>query len=137
MNKQKVEKKAEQKEILHALKMKYFWQQKAEEIGKFFSVVIAITFIPYLFGKFLYFISPTSLKILWEDGNNMMLTYWAIGFDCLAIILITIVIIKFIIKLIRIWIKSNLKKAELRARKDLKNKMKGGKNKWNKKINLR
>ena len=120
--KQKVEQKDEQKKILHSLKMKYFWQQKAEEIGKFLIVFLGIIFVPYLFGKFLHLIAPISLKVLWEEGNNMMLTYWFSGIDVLFILFGIIVIIVLIIKLIKVWIKSNLKKAESRARKELKRK---------------
>lgn len=119
MNKQKVEKKAEQKEILHALKMKYFWQQKAEEIGKFLIVFLGTIFVPYLFGRFLYLITPiSSRESFWGEMNIFL--YWVWGVLTLIILLCIIALIVLIIKLIRIWIKSNLKKAELRARKELK-----------------
>ena len=119
MNKQKVEKKAEQKEILHALKMKYFWQQKAEEIGKFLIVFLGTIFVPYLFGRFLYLITLILLRESFLGEMNIFL-YWLVGIISLMLLVGITLLIVLIIEIIQDWIKSNLKKAESRARKELK-----------------
>jgi len=100
------------------LKRKYFWEQKRKEILTFFGLIFLFIFPPYLFGKFMYFINPTSFLFEIEGvtippSNGDL---WGIG---IIIILFGITIGLILLGIVS-WIQSNLKKAEQRAEWDMK-----------------
>ena len=121
----------EKQQQLKKLKMKYFWEQKFEEVSKVVLWCILIVsggvFLPYWFGRFMVPFIPLALINELFDGISLY-TYWAVGVLSLGITFLVVVIIGSVIENVRDWISSNLDKAESRAMKELKmnKKMKGG-----------
>jgi len=107
---------------LKKLTWKYFWQQKFKEIMMPITLALALMFMPYLIGQV---IPDNILNYLIEFGwaeIPIELTfsyYWGAGF----LLLIPIVLIGglsygVITEIIK-WLKSNWRKAEMRAKTEL------------------
>ena len=90
------------------LTWKYFWKQKAKEVGWGILGLTALAFIPYLMGKLFLFIIKEGYLFL--DEGFMII--WVMGlFWCAVLILFGFIIFNVIVE----WIKSNWEKAQERA----------------------
>lgn len=116
----------DKKQQVKKLKMKYFWEQKFEEVSKFVLWCILIVsggiFLPYHFGKFLVYVCPQISMSIFKGSlsNGIIFAYWLVCLVWVMILYIIIGSIRIIIFFVLKWVSSNLDKAESRARKELK-----------------
>jgi len=97
---------------LNKLTWKYFWQQKLGEVSRYLAVVLGVVFVPYSVGVILnlYFFELEGFINLWVGGFIIVVGLY--GF---------VLIISFVLKEFKDWIKLNWEKAEERAKDKLKN----------------
>ena len=112
-------------ERLYKLKMKYFWQQKAVEVGIFLGVLIVGIFAPYWTGRLAEVLLVPLLGPIMLDGSKPSIFFlWFIGFFVIIAIVLSVMIIfligSCIVTVIMQWVQNNLEKAESRARQELK-----------------
>ena len=97
-------------EVISALTWKYFWEQKINELGKFFSWVIIGVFLPYFVGSVYGFTPEVDLS---PECFGMLV--WLAGF---MTILFLYGIFMLASATLKDWIQSNWKKASSRAKKE-------------------
>lgn len=106
---------------IKSLTWKYFWQQKAIEVGEFLLSLLVIIPVPYFIGKLLDPILcednieciSTNLFMIWFKGIFLVILTGFILF-CMGCLLYSLH------DLFKYWIKSNWERASERAREDLK-----------------
>lgn len=104
---------------IKSLTWKYFWEQKIEEIFIVVFVSIFLSLVPYMLGKYFNFISTTNYGDL-ITGFNLSMIYWILGIGELILIIAVLGLVYLIFKGLYIWIINNWKKAQKRARSEIK-----------------
>ncbi|GEM_PF-7034117 len=113
------------KEEFNKLKWKYFWQQKAREVGWFVVIVVALIFVPYFLGDMIgdgkycangSYVFPINLdKCLEHNMETKTMTNiesWSEGLLYTIVGGVGLILLYLSLKQ---WIESNWKNAKLKA----------------------
>lgn len=111
--------KEDEEKFVKEARWKYFWRQKAQELGRFLGWTLLFTVIPYVIGLLITIIFllelPDNDKIL-----NLVFTYFIGALVCLGLFVGGVVIYETGIE-IKKFFKDNMEKAEKRALEEYRN----------------
>ncbi len=98
-----------QTEEFERLKWRYFISQKVEEISLFFIIAVPGLFIPFYVGN------TVAIRPVISIVDHILI--WILG---VIVLILGAGILTFIAKIFYDWFKSNMRKAEKKARRDLR-----------------